>query len=360
MSELENVVLPYLTKDLAGIGGSLKNTAEDFRVEELPVYTASGEGDHLFLWIEKRNVSAQFLVQTLARQLQVNPRDVGVAGMKDRCAVTRQFVSVPAECESRLSGFSFEGITILEVNRHERKLKTGHLKGNRFSILIRDSAEGAFQTALAIQAKIEESGFPNYYGTQRMGRQNETLRMGLKLLRDERVPGKYFRNKSLKRLALSAAQSCLFNGVLSDRVSDQLLHTVLPGDVMQVCETGGLFVVEDVALEHERFLSHETVITGPITGPKMKQPTDEVLDRELKILNEYSLDLSHFSRYKKLTSGARRPLLIWPEQFKIEETPDGILFEFTLPSGVYATMLLREFMKHEKHDDTNLLPDETL
>lgn len=351
MSELENAVLPYLTSDFTGIGGLLKSSAEDFRVEEVPIYSASGTGDHLFLWIEKRNVSAQYLVQTLAQQLQINPRDIGVAGMKDRCAVTRQFVSVPADCESLLSDFSFEGITILEVKRHERKLKTGHLKGNRFSILIRDPSDDAFQRALAIQAKIEEFGFPNYYGNQRMGHQNETLRMGLKLLRDERVPAKYFRNKSLKRLALSAAQSFLFNRVLSDRVSDQMLHHVLMGDVMQVCESGGIFVVEDVPQEQERFSSHETVITGPIIGPKMKQPTREVLDREQKILDEFSLELSHFSRFKKLTPGARRPLLIWPEHFKIEETADGILFEFTLPSGVYATMLLREFMKNELNEN---------
>lgn len=347
MSELISEVLPYLTADLPGIGGTLKSTAEDFIVEEIPVYAPSGEGDHLFLWVEKRNVSAQFLVQTLAQQLQINPRDVGAAGMKDRYAVTRQWVSVPAECEPLISEFAFDDITILEAQRHERKLKTGHLKGNRFSILIRNPCEEAFPKAKVIQEKMEQDGFPNYYGTQRMGRENETMLMGLKLLKDERVPGKYFRNKSLKRLALSAAQSSMFNRVLSDRVSDQLLHTVLLGDVMQVRESGGIFVVEDSQREQERFSLRETVITGPIMGPKMKQPTDKVLEREQKILDEFSLELSYFSRYKKLTSGARRPFLIWPDQLKIEQTEDGILFQFTLPSGVYATMLLREFMKHE-------------
>lgn len=347
MSEFNSEVLPYLTAGLPGIGGILKSIAEDFIVEEIPVYAPSGEGDHLFLWIEKRNHSAQFLVQTLARQLQINPRDIGVAGMKDRYAVTRQWISVPAECEPLLSEFAFEGITILETQRHERKLKTGHLKGNRFSILIRNLCEEAFPKAKAIQEKIQQEGFPNYYGNQRMGRENETLLMGLKLLRDERIPGKYVRNRSLKRLALSAAQSCLFNRVLSDRISDHMLHMVLLGDVMQVCESGGVFVVGDVEWEQERFSLHETVITGPIMGPKMKHPTHGVLEREQKILDEFSLELSYFSRYKKLTSGARRPFLIWPDQLKIEQTDDGILFQFVLPSGVYATMLLREFMKQE-------------
>lgn len=352
MPDPEHAILPYLTEDLPGIGGSLKTTMEDFVVEEIPVYAPSGEGDHLFLLVEKRDVSAQFLVKILSQLLRVNPRDIGVAGMKDRRAVTRQCVSVPAECQPLLADFSFDGIKILESTRHERKLKTGHLKGNRFSILIRDTAEDGFQKAVAIQEQIEQKGFPNYYGTQRMGRDNETLIMGLKLLKDERVSSKYSRNKSLKRLALSAAQSSLFNRVLSERVSEQSLHTVQLGDVMQVCESGGIFVVEDALCEQERFDKKETVITGPIFGPKMKPPTDAVLEHEQRVLSEFGLDMSHFSRFKKLTSGARRPFIIWPDQLKIEETEAGILFDFTLPSGVYATMLLREFMKSESPVET--------
>ena len=347
MSETENSNLPYLTEDLPGTGGSLKNAVADFVVEEIPIYSPTGEGDHLFLWIEKRGVSAQFLVKILAQQLRINPRDVGAAGMKDRHAITRQFVSVPGDCEPLLADFAFDGISILESTRHERKLKTGHLKGNRFLILLRNACEGGFENAVAIQEQIEQSGFPNYYGAQRMGIDNETLIMGLKLLKNERVPSKYFSNKSLKRLALSAAQSCLFNRVLSDRISDESLHTVQLGDVMQVCESGGMFVVEDVPTEQGRFDLHETVITGPIFGPKMKQTTHAVQEHEEKILQEFSLEPAHFLRYKKLTSGARRPFLIWPEKLKIEQTTEGILFDFTLPSGVYATMLLREFMKNE-------------
>ncbi|MCA9020478.1 MAG: tRNA pseudouridine(13) synthase TruD, partial [Planctomycetaceae bacterium] len=211
MSEPESEVLPYLTEGLPGTGGELKQTPEDFIVEEIPVYAPSGAGDHLFLWVEKRDVSAQFLVKVLSEQLNVDSREIGVAGLKDRCAITRQMVSVPAECEPQLEGFTFEGIRILQATRHERKLKTGHLKGNRFTLLLKGTTENAFANANAILEKIKETGFPNYYGTQRMGRDHETLRMGMKLLKNEKVSPKYFRNKSLKRLALSAAQSSLFN-----------------------------------------------------------------------------------------------------------------------------------------------------
>lgn len=353
MPDPEQSILPYLTEDLPGIGGVLKTTMEDFIVEEIPVYAPSGEGDHLFLWVEKRDVSSQYLVKILAQKLNLNPRDIGVAGLKDRRAVTRQFVSVPADCEPLVETFEFDGIKILERTRHERKLKTGHLKGNRFTLVVRDTNDDALSKANAIKSQIDALGFPNYYGTQRMGRDYETVIMGIKLLKNERVPNQYFRNKSLKRLALSAAQSHLFNSVLSERVAANSLHTVHLGEVMQVCESGGIFVVEDQSREQERFDQCETVITGPIFGPKMKQPTDAILEQEQRILAESDLELSHFSRFKKLTPGARRPFLIRPDQFRIEETEAGIQFEFALPSGVYATTLLREFMKQESAVETD-------
>lgn len=345
MSESESEPLPFLTSDLPGIGGQLKQTPEDFEVEEIPVYEPTGAGEHLFLWIEKRDVSSQYLVKILARELQLNPRDIGVAGLKDRCAVTRQYVSVPAKCEPLVEHFDFPGINILQATRHENKLKTGHLKGNRFSIVVRDGSDSAFDQALAISQQLASTGFPNYYGSQRMGRENETLRMGIRLLKKERVPNKYLRNKSLKRLALSAVQSELFNRVLASRIQSATIHIVQPGDVMQVCASGGLFVVEDVAAEQQRFDQRETVITGPLFGPKMKQPTQETHAQEQQILHEFGLAEESFSRLKKLTPGTRRPFLIWPEDLKIEAVDSGVRFQFTLPSGVYATTLLREFMK---------------
>ncbi len=347
MSESEIETLPFLTPDLPGIGGQLKQSPEDFVVEEIPVYEPTGTGEHLFLWIEKRDVSAPYLVKNLARELQLNPRDIGVAGLKDRFAITRQYVSVPATCEPLVETFEFTGIQILTATRHENKLKTGHLKGNRFTIVVRNTEDDACDKARAIQEQIAQTGFPNYYGAQRMGRDNETFEMGLKLLRGERVPGKYLRNKSLKRLALSAVQSALFNRVLANRILAGQLHTVQPGDVMQVCTSGGLFVVEEVAAEQQRFDQGETTITGPLFGPKMKQPTQETSAQEQQVLGDFGLEPEQFTRYKKLTAGTRRPFLIRPEALQLEPAENGVRFEFTLPSGVYATMLLREFMKAE-------------
>ena len=129
---------PLLTADLPGIGGRIKHVPEDFEVEEIPAYEPCGSGDFLYLWMEKRDLGAEYFVRQGARRLGLSPADVGTAGLKDRHAVTRQMVSVPATSEPSLPQLEGDGIRLLSVGRHSNKLKPGHLHGNRFRILIRD------------------------------------------------------------------------------------------------------------------------------------------------------------------------------------------------------------------------------
>lgn len=342
-----NPPLPTLTSDLPGIGGVIKSRLEDFDVEEIPAYQPSGEGEFLFLWIEKRGLSAEQLTSHLAKFFGIAHQDVGMAGMKDRHAVTRQFVSVPARCEPRLPSIQHDGIRVLSVARHRNKLRTGHLRGNRFSILVRDCESDAADRAAAIADRIRTSGIANYFGDQRFGRDGETLQLGFELLRGAKSPADIarVRRKFLLRLALSAVQSHLFNLILAERINDGLIHRVLSGDVMQVVASGGPFVVEDAAREQTRFDAREIVATGPLFGPKMKQPLGEVAPRESRVLEQFQLEPAAFARYANLTSGTRRPFLIWPEDLLVEPEPAGIRLRFTLPSGCYATVLLNEFQK---------------
>jgi tRNA pseudouridine13 synthase len=342
--------LPWITANLPGIGGTSKGCSEDFRVEEIPAYPPEGAGEFLFLWVEKTGLSAEQLTSHLARTLKIAHQDIGMAGMKDRQAVTLQMVSVPARCEPLLASFEHEQTRILEVHRHRHKLRTGHLKGNRFSILVRDVCDGALEIALAIAAKLEKSGVPNFFGDQRFGRDAETLRLGLELLKGTKSPGAIprARRKFLLRLALSAAQSALFNRALVERFRDDLVHKVITGDVMQVTASGGPFVVENPVVEQSRFDAREIVISGPIFGPKMKQPSGEVVLREDRLLADAGIPREAFERFSNLTPGTRRPYLIWLEELKIEAEADGIRLAFTLPSGCYATVALREFQKNEE------------
>ena len=237
-----------LTADLLGIGGRIKQEPEDFDVEEIPAYTPSGEGDHLFLWVEKRGMGAEFFVRQVAKRLGIGPGEIGTAGLKDRHAVTRQFVSVPAAAEANLSKLEGDGIRLLNVSRHGNKLRPGHLRGNRFRILIRDANVAAGDQLERILSRIRAEGLPNYYGTQRFGRDGETAKLGLDLLART---GRPVRQGFLRKLALSAAQSLQFNAYLAQRLADGLMRRVLPGDVMAKWPLGGMFTAEDVAAEQE-------------------------------------------------------------------------------------------------------------
>ena len=351
---------PMLTADLPGIAGVLKSVPKDFVVDEIPAYEPSGEGEHLFLWIEKRGVPADQLGRHLATALGISPRELGVAGLKDTHAVTRQFVSVPRSVESRLSAIDTDGIRLLNAKPHVNKLRTGHLRGNRFQILLRQVDEPMLERpdvddrlagALAIADRLKQTGVPNYFGSQRFGNKNSTLKLGLKLLGEAReskdAPREAQRSnrRFLHRLALSAAQSWMFNQVLAERLSDGLLHQVLLGDIMQVCASGGLFDVRDVAAEQPRFEARTTVVTGPMFGPKMRPALHEPAVRDQRVLAASGLTMDGFRRFGHLAEGTRRPMLIWPNELQVHSTSNGLLFEFSLPSGAYATVVLREFLK---------------
>lgn len=339
--------LPLLTKHLPGTGGICKERPEDFVVEELAAYLPEGHGDYVFLRIEKRELSAEQLTSHLARCLKIAHQDVGMAGMKDRQAVTRQWVSVPARCEPLLPTFQHEQIRILESSRHPNKLRTGHLRGNRFSILLRRVEPDALARADAIAAHLRRFGFPNYFGEQRFGRDDETLDLGFELLHGTTHPGRIprARRKFLLRLALSAVQSHLFNQALAARLTGGTLHKVFPGDAMQVVASGGPFVVEDAAREQARFDAGEIMIAGPIFGPKMKRSAGEIAVREAELLAAAGFTLEAFEKFSNLTPGTRRAYLVRPDDLRVAVERDGLRLEFTLPSGSYATVVLREFQK---------------
>jgi len=168
---------PLLTRDLPGIGGRIKQFPEDFEVEEVPSYEPCGTGDHLFLWIEKRGVAPEFFARTIAQRLGTHPGNIGTAGLKDRHAVTRQWVSAPRECEPNVSKVDGEGIRVLTTGRHTNKLKPGHLRGNRFRILIRDADRSA--NVDAILDRMRTRGMPNFYGPQRFGRDGGTVELAM-------------------------------------------------------------------------------------------------------------------------------------------------------------------------------------
>jgi tRNA pseudouridine13 synthase len=365
--------VPRLTADLPGIGGTIKAIPDDFVVEEIPSYEPSGEGDHLFLWIEKRGVAAEELTRHIARSLRVHTGEIGVAGMKDRHALTRQFVSVPRSAERLIPDINNSEIQVLSARPHSQKLRTGHLRGNRFRILLRDVPENAAELAAPVLERLRQHGLPNFFGAQRFGHGNETATLGLQLLRGEIAspPGDRSRQRFLRKLALSAAQAVLYNRYLARRMADGLLRTVLDGDVMfklrqkgdksnlperpEGCfaqiglipflETGGIFYVTDRAAEQVRFDARETIHAGPIFGKKTFPAHGDALARESAILAKSGITTAQLRPFGQLLTGTRRRNLVYLDDLAITPLPHGLEFQFSLPAGSYATVLLAEFMK---------------
>jgi len=187
-----NDSLGYLTVGVAGIGGRIKQRPGDFRVEEIPAYEPSGEGEHLFLLIEKQNVTTMQLIGRLARVFGVRKNDIGYAGLKDKHAVTRQYLSIwrPGAVDDeqmldRLRAQAGEQIELIASARHGNKLRRGHLKGNRFGIRIRHVGQDALSSAQVILDVLLKRGVPNYHGPQRFGHRGNNHLVGKLLLREQ-------------------------------------------------------------------------------------------------------------------------------------------------------------------------------
>lgn len=340
--------LPRTCPDRPRVAARIKAEPEDFEVEEIPAYPPSGHGDHLFLWVEKRDRSGGDLLRRVANALGLAPQDVGSAGTKDRRAVTRQWLSVPADRESRVGHLAgVEGIRVLATARHDNKLRTGHLSGNRFRILLRDVPPDRMDDLAETARQVSERGFFNLFGSQRFGRRMDTLRTGLSLMVPEDGARRPRLGRFEYRMVVSSIQSALFNRYVAERVSRGLDRTVLAGDVLGKTATGGLFRVEDVAAEQARLDAGETRITGPIYGHRMMSATDDAGRMEAAVLAGADLTLDAFKVFGSLAEGTRRPLRVRPDDLRLDAHPDGILLAFSLPKGSYASVLLREFAEDD-------------
>lgn len=335
-----------LTPELPGVGGKIRVYDDDFDVEEVPSYEPCGTGDHLYLWVEKRGVGPEFFARTIAQRLGTHPGNVGTAGLKDRHAITRQWVSVPKECESRVKNIDGEGVRVLKTGYHSNKLKPGHLRGNRFRILVREANRDVNIDAILEQLRTQ--GMPNFYGPQRFGRDGSTVELGLQCLAGK-APKRI--RPFLFRFALSAVQSLLFNEYLARRLRDGLFRTVLSGDVMTKWPSGGIFVAQDVPAEQARFDSRETVHAGPMYGKKTFPAEGLAAEREAAVLRASGLSPESFGGFGKLLLGTRRQNLVYLDDLTAAWEPNGLRLSFMLPAGSYATVLLRELMKTAVEDE---------
>ena len=343
------MALPYLTADVPGTGGRLRDACEDFVVEEVPAYLPSGTGDHVFVWIEKRDVTTPVAAALLAEAVGARARDVGWAGMKDKRAVARQWLSLPPPVtpEQALAA-RVDGVTVLEARRHGNKLKTGHLRANLFVLQVRgvrNPDEAAARATRVLGALSEPPGALNWYGEQRFGRDGDNAARGRAVL-----DGSLRVHDKEKRMLISALQSELFNEWLRRRVADGLVRRVIEGDWLEKTATGGSFSTTDPATDLARVGAGEIVVTGPMYGWKLRgSPAGtEAAAREAAVLADAGLTLESFRPAGDLAPGTRRPIAIAITDATCTPSgEDSIVVRFTLPSGAYATAVMREIMKPE-------------
>ncbi|MGB7158788.1 MAG: tRNA pseudouridine(13) synthase TruD, partial [Tepidisphaeraceae bacterium] len=403
------MTLPYLTPDFLGIGGTIKNRAEDFFVQEIPLYEPGGAGEHVYVEIQKVNLTTFEAVNRIAAALRLSSRDIGFAGLKDAKAVSRQVLSIVGTTEQAVMGLRVPDVTINWAIRHENKLRLGHLSGNRFAIKIRNVNPTDVVKLRPVIEDIRKRGMPNYFGEQRFGRRNDNDRLGAALIRGdnkdvlhlllgspdpavddeeslearrafdagdfpnamrlfprrsgmerrilarfakERRPGAAVRmiDEKIRRLWVSALQSKMFNDVLARRIDS--LDRLLDGDLAYKHENGACFRVESAATEQPRADAFEISPTGPLIGYRMTLPEGEPLRVEQEVLSAAQLTPEAFRvAGKHKVKGARRPLRVRPEDVQLEGGVDDhgahVTVAFTLSAGSFATVLLRELMKSD-------------
>lgn len=400
--------LPYLTGDLPGVGGRIKEHLGDFRVEELPLYEPSGEGTHVYFRVRKAGVSTPEATGRIARHMGVSPHDIGVAGLKDARAVTTQMMSLEHADPDGLAAYRDEHVSVEVLARHTNKLRPGHLRGNRFTILLRGAGEAQLEAAGRVLDVLRRRGVPNYFGPQRFGARGDTAALGEALVKNDldefvaiflgraspddppdckaardafdtgymdrclkRWPRHYHNErkalaafkrkrrpamavraieKRMKRLYVSAFQSAIFNEVLAARIDS--LDRVLVGDLARKTDTRGVFTVEDAEAEQPRADRFEISPTGVIVGHRSNLAGGEPGRIEAEALARHGIALGDFKHLSGLKpKGTRRPLrfgLQGPDLTAgADEHGEYLQLTFTAASGCYATVAMREIMKNE-------------
>ena len=237
VTELQLPEWPY-AQERPTATAKLRVKAEDFEVEELPAVEPSGQGSHLWLWIEKNQANTDWVATQLAKAGGCSPRDVGYAGMKDRHAITRQWFSMPSAAGAKgdFADPGIEGVRILQTSLHEKKLRRGVLQGNRFRILLRD-LDGDTSSLDARLNFIATRGVPNYFGQQRFGFGGSNVQRAAQWLEQG---GRLPRNK--RSIYLSALRSFLFNHVLAKRLENDCWDSLMDGDLAMLDGTHSIFL----------------------------------------------------------------------------------------------------------------------
>lgn len=319
--------------------GLLRQQADDFIVEEQLNFSSSGAGEHILLYIEKAGQNTQYVAKQLAELTGLRARDISYAGLKDRHAVTRQWFCFKWPIKQALDwqSWQLEGCTVLDVQRHYRKLRLGALKANYFRIRLRQVSDCAEVLQRAEQVR---QGVPNYYGEQRFG-----INGGNLVLAQQLFNGQSITDRKLRGLALSAARSFLFNCQVSARISAAQFNTVLDGDVLQLDGSGSVFRAPQAdATLQQRLTERDVHVTAALPGIGEPMVSGPAAQFEQQALAAYPLLLQGLQDYR--LKAERRGMRLVPQQLQLQQDGNDMLISFALPAGCFATSVLRELVQY--------------
>jgi len=387
---------PFLTDPGLKLSGQFKSKPEDFIVEEIPLYLPVGSGEHLYLFIEKIGITTDQLIQRVMKHLQISIKRIGYAGKKDKIGITRQWISISNVKKAEVEKLQVPGIKIIKMEFHKNKLRLGHLHGNRFQIIIRNVPGNSETITITILTRLATIGIPNYFGHQRFGMHGDNALIGSAILQSNwkeafllilginspiekdncfpddmlhKMMNSNISNNSRsaaqvllkykgkleeagKRLPkhitlfyLNALQSYWFNASLVRRLPD--INKIWRGDLAYLHKNGAVFKVEDESAEQRRVDKFEISPSGPLWGHKMILPNERELLLEKEVLQEVGvepLQLNHSMQRLRL-EGQRRSYRVPLMNYSFKQENTDLFLKFDLPSGSYATSVVRELMK---------------
>lgn len=312
---------------------------DDFTVEESLGFALDGEGEHLWLYVEKRGWNTDAAARRLARAAGIRARDVGFSGMKDRWSVSRQWFSIPvpgARSDAAVQNFECEGLRVLRRACHGRKLRRGSHRANRFRVRLRGDVPR--QDALEARMRaIARLGVPNYFEAQRFGRRGDNVIAARAMLAGQRV------DRRRRSLYLSAARAFLFNAVLAGRVEDGSWQRILPGEAVNLDGSRSVFVADDPVPLRERLARHDIHPSAPLWGRGDALACDEALALERRALAPFQDLTQGLERFG--IDRARRALRLPVRELGWRLQEALLELEFTLPRGAFATAVIREVVE---------------
>ena len=323
--------------------GTIRRRPEDFRVVEQLGHEPDGDGEHLWLWVEKRGRNTVDVAADLARAAGVHPRQVSFAGLKDRNAVTAQYFSVhlPGQADPDCSDWSIEGTRLISAERSSRKIQRGRLKGNRFELCVRD-IEGNRDALEQRLTELRDGGVPNGFGEQRFGGNNLARAHALFAGKLRKKPSRHKRG-----FYLSAARALIFNRVLARRIGDGTWNRLIDGDIAALEGSHSWFAADpNDASQVDRCRRLDIHPTGPLVGEGDSPASGAAAVLEQTVIAEEPELFEGLRRFR--LQHQRRALRMTVDELEWSfPTPSSLSLSFRLGQGSYATAVLRELIEYQ-------------